>query len=150
MYRNWESEKLNDSPAILQINNSTAVTAARFCWCWSNTPVRQFPAQSLGHRLTFVWLFVTLKQWRFGLVWFCKSALLFCGFIEKLQIFLKWVSCLSQLCEYSVRIRIKSGHIHDHGFKMWQMIGVNSGFYLLNHIKAPKWMHPELRAHNLS
>lgn len=147
-YRNWESEKLYIWPSSLQINESKTVTAAQFCWCWFNVPVRQCHTRPLGLSCLFVWL---LPRGIGGLVWFGLVFLeyfAFRGFIGKLRVFKKPIELSEQLCEYSVCI--KSEWINYHVFKIWQMIQVNSGFYLLNHIKAPKQVHHEFWAHNLS
>ena len=85
-----------------------------------------------------------------GLVWFGFARVLcFLWVHREIRNIFKWLSHLNQLCECWVH-RHMSGGITYPGFKIWQVIQVNSGFYLLNHIKVPKQMYLEFWTHNLS
>ena len=106
--------------------------------------------RTLGPSCLFVWLFVSKQHWWFGLVWFGFARVLcFLWVHREIKNIFKGLSHLNQLCECCVH-RQMSGCINYPGFKIWQVIQVNNGFYLLNHIKVPKQMYLEFWTHSLS
>lgn len=94
-----------------------------------NGPLRQIRQATSEAQLSLVGLFVSRLHWQFGLIWLCKSPLPFIGSKGNKDCFEKSLPHLTQqLCECGVSIHIKSVCINYHGFKIWEMIHVNSDF----------------------